>query len=390
MKFSIKSLLLFSILLSSPLFLTACGSSDSTQNSGEHRAGIVLEEFLYKETEFPQCHSASLIELEGGELLATFFGGTRERHPDVEIRIARKKPGEEWTEPVSVADGVQPDGTRLPTWNPVLFQPEGGDLMLFYKIGPHPSKWWGMVKTSTDGGHTWSEAEKLGEDLIGPVKNKPIQLEDGSIIAGSSTEGDGWKVHVERSTDGGNSWDIIGPLNDPENVDAIQPTLLTYPNGDIQMLSRTHHEKGGYIYETWSKDGGLTWSNMEPTVLPNNNSGIDGVTLEDGRQILVYNHSTRTQPKMGHKGRGIINVAVSEDGKKWEAALALDYLDESGKQFSYPAIIQTSDGLVHILYTWHRVRIKHIVIDPDKLETFPIEEGEWPTNKIPFITSTEK
>lgn len=355
----------------------------------EHKAGIVLEEFVYKKADFPQSHSATLLELDNGELLCAFFGGTRERHPDVEIRLSRKKKNGKWSAPVSIADGVQAEGDRLPTWNPVLFENSKGEIFLYYKVGPSPSEWWGMFKTSDDGGHTWSEGEKLGKDIIGPVKNKPIQLSDGSILSGSSTEDKGWQVHLERSTDGGKNWEFIGPINNPERIGAIQPTLLTYPDGSIQMICRTRSEVE-HLAESWSTDGGLTWSKMELMELPNNNSGIDAVTLKDGRHMLVYNHSTRTQPGMGRKGRGVLNVAISEDGKNWDAALVLDYLDEQDKQFSYPAIIQTSDGLVHIAYTWHRKRIKHIVIDPAKLETYPIENGEWPAKEIPLITSQEK
>jgi predicted neuraminidase len=122
---------------------------------------------------------------------------------------------------------------------------------------------------------------------------------------------------------------------------------------------------------------------MQPMVLPNPNSGIDGVTLADGRQLLVYNHSTRNQPGMGHKGRGILNVALSRDGKKWQAALVLDYEDRQGRQFSYPSVIQTADGLVHIVYTWHRERIRHVVLDPAKLQTVPMPNGQWPESIRP-------
>ena len=157
------------------------------------------------------------------------------------------------------------------------------------------------------------------------------------------------------------------------------------------MLCRTsngeHRER---IAESWSMDEGRTWTPMELTDLPNNNSGLDAVTLQDGRQLLIYNHSTRAQEHMGHKGRGVINLAVSQDGKDWEAALVLDYIDEPEKQYSYPAIIQTADGLVHAVYTWHRERIKHVVIDPDQLVTYPIINGEWPENKIPLVLSTEE
>ena len=126
---------------------------------------------------------------------------------------------------------------------------------------------------------------------------------------------------------------------------------------------------------------------MKAANLPNNNSGIDAVTLKDGRQLLVYNHATRTQAGMGHKGRGVLNGAVSKDGKNWEAALVLDYIDLPEKQFSYPAVIQSADALVHIVYTWHRTRIKHVVIDPAKLQTFPMDNGKWPFDKIPLVKS---
>lgn len=393
---SSKKISHFTGIIIAALIISSCETSKKSekqsttpQQSQEHRYGIVLEEFIYTKADFPQCHSATLVELENGDLLCSFFGGTKERHPDVEIKLSRKKPKGTWSTPKSIADGVQEDGERLPTWNPVLFQNSKDTLSLYYKIGPSPSTWWGMQKISTDGGHKWSHAIKLEDHIIGPVKNKPILLEDGTILSGSSTEDNGWQVHVERSTDGGKSWDIIGPLNDADTLGAIQPTLLTYSDGSIQMLSRTRTEVE-HISETWSKDNGKTWSEMSLTKLPNNNSGLDAVTLKDGRQLLIYNHSTRKQEGMGHKGRGVLNLAVSKDGKNWEAALVLDYLDQPEKQFSYPAIIQTKDGLVHIAYTWHRKRIKHVVVDPDKLVTYPIIDGKWPTDKIPLITSTTK
>ncbi len=387
-KFTINFLII-SILTASPLLFAGNIPIDTLEKPGKHRAGILLEEFVYTKADFPQCHSATILELEDGELLCSFFGGTHERHPDVEIKLSRKPVGGTWSAPISVADGVQSESERLPTWNPVLFQGQQDEIMLFYKVGPSPSEWWGLVKTSKDDGHTWSKAQKLGKELIGPVKNKPIQLADGTILAGSSTEGNGWSIHVERSTDHGKSWDFIGPINDADKVGAIQPTLLTHPDGRIQMLSRTRSEVE-YISQNWSEDGGLTWSALEASTLPNNNSGLDAVTLQDGRHLLIYNHSTRSQPGMGHKGRGVLNLAVSKDGVNWDAALVLDYLDEEGKQFSYPAIIQTSDGLVHMVYTWHRERIKHVVIDPDQLETFPIVDGQWPSDQIPLIENTKQ
>lgn len=362
--------------------------AQSKETPTKHTNGIVLEEFLYQQADFPSCHSVTLVELENGELLATYFGGTYERHPDVEIRLQRKLADGTWTPPISVANGIQPDGKRFPTWNPVIFQPKGGELMLYYKVGPNPREWWGEFITSTDDGYTWSTPKKLEGKLLGPIKNKPVQLSDGTILSGSSNEKGGWKAHLERSIDGGKTWTYIGPFNDGKKIGAIQPTLLIHSDKEIQMLCRTKDEKDGKITETWSHDGGLTWSEMTLTTLPNNNSGLDAITLKDGRHLLIYNHSTRKQKGMGHKGRGVLNLAVSKDGKNWEAALIIDYIDLPEKQYSYPSIIQTSDDLVHVIYTWHRERIKHVVIDPDKLVTYPIVNGQWPFDKIPLVESS--
>ncbi|MDH7599411.1 MAG: exo-alpha-sialidase [Sedimentisphaerales bacterium] len=354
-------------------------TTPTEDKSTARRPGLILEEFVFTDAPFASCHAATIAQVPGN-LICAFFGGTAEGDPDVGIWVNHKVDGR-WTQVQKVADGIQSPQLRYPTWNPVLFQPKGGDLILFYKVGPSPSRWWGMVTTSSDGGWTWTPPRPLqdrqGGALIGPVKNKPIQLDDGTILAPSSREDNGWRVHIEASLDNGRTWEsLTGPINDPNQLPAIQPTLLRYPDGRIQMLCRSGSI--GKILTSWSCDGGKTWSAMQPTVLPNPNSGIDAITLSDGRQLLVYNHSTRNQPGTGHKGRGILNVALSHNGRDWQAAMVLEYLDSPESQFSYPAAIQTPDGLVHIVYTWHRKRIKHVVLDPAKLQSVSMPDGHWP------------
>lgn len=232
---------------------------------------------------------------------------------------------------------------------------QGGAALLFYKVGPKPNSWWGMLMTSSDSGQSWSKPVRLPEGILGPIKNKPVVLSDGSLLCPSSTEDDGWRVHLERTTDLGRTWTRIGPLNDGQEFAAIQPSVLFHPANTLQIVCRSRQ---GKVVEAWSTDGGATWGPMQATALPNPNSGIDAVTLADGRAILIYNHTPR--------GRSPLNVALSADGKSWQAGPVLE--SEPG-EYSYPAVIQTADGRVHVMYTWKRQRIKHAVIDPAKIRT---------------------
>lgn len=309
---------------------------------------LVSSEFIYETAPFPQCHASTIVETAGG-LVAAWFGGTAERNPDVGIWVSRQENGK-WTTPVEVANGVQSPELRHPTWNPVLFQPSGGPLYLFYKVGPSPSTWWGMAMSSTDGGRSWSRPARLADGILGPIKNKPVQLANGDILAGSSTENSGWQVHFERSSDGGRTWTSTPPLNDGQTIPAIQPSILIHPGGRLQAVGRT---RVGKIFETFSEDQGKTWTPLALTSLPNPSAGIDAVTLRDGRFVIVYNHTAT--------GRSPLNVAISRDGKTWDPALVLE--DVAGQEFSYPAVIQTRDGRVHVTYTWHRTRIRHAVLD---------------------------
>jgi predicted neuraminidase len=324
--------------------------------------GVVSAEFIFEKAPFPQCHASTVVETKGG-LVAAWFGGTREKNPDVGIWVSRQEEGR-WTAPVQVADGKQADGKQQPCWNPVLFRPKDGPLLLFYKVGPDPGAWWGLLRTSDDGGKTWSDAHRLPDGILGPIKNKPVQLPGGDLLCPSSTEDRGWRVHFERSADGGKTWTATAPLNDGKELAAIQPSILVHPDGRLQAMGRTKQKK---LFEVRSEDGGKTWGRMSLTALPNPNSGIDAVTLADGRHLLVYNHTTR--------GRTPLNVAVSDDGKAWRAAAVLE--SEPG-EYSYPAVIQAADGLVHVTYTWKRERIKHVVLDPKKLVLRLIEDGQWP------------
>ncbi|KAA3618973.1 MAG: sialidase [Calditrichaeota bacterium] len=328
-------------------------------------SAIIISEFIFEleNAPTPECHASTIAEADG-KLVAAWFAGTKEKNKDVGIWIALHD-GEKWSSPVEVINGVQLDGTRYPCWNPVLFQPEDQPLMLFYKVGPNPREWWGMVMSSDDGGKTWSEPEQLADGILGPIKNKPIQLANGDLLSPTSTEHDGWKVQIERSSDLGISWSTTGDLNDGKKIGAIQPTILSYADNRLQLLCRTEN---GFISECWSENDGETWGPMTAMDLPNPNSGIDGVTLSDGRQLLIYN------PTGGKWGARVpLTVAVSEDGKKWTPLFDLEPVTDPNtvddEEYSYPSIIQTADEQIHVVYTWNRKSVRHVVLDPRKLNS---------------------
>lgn len=321
-------------------------------------SALVLQEFIFEEGPTPSCHASTIAETPEG-LVAAWFGGKEEGASDVAIWCSQKKSGR-WSKPVAVATGKTSDGKQFPCWNPVLFQIPGGDLLLFYKVGPNPREWWGLLKRSSDGGKPWSGPEELPKGILGPIKDKPVLLKNGTLLCGSSDEKGGWRVHMEMTSDFGKTWSRTPDLNNPVRVQAIQPTILTYGADSLQILCRTRSKR---IYSSWSHDQGKTWSPLEPTELPNPSAGVDAVSLADGRQLLVYNHSDHA--------RVPLSVAVSKDGLHWRRVLDLEPAVVNGKkvqgEFSYPAVIQTSDGLVHVTYTWRRKKIKHVVLNPAKI-----------------------
>ena len=323
--------------------------------------GFVSEDFVFTTARFPQCHASTICETTRGVVVA-WFGGTKEKAKDVGIWVSYHD-GNRWSAPKEWANGVQHDGLRHPCWNPVLYQPPGdAPTLLFFKVGPSPSTWWGEMIASYDRGRTFRQRRRLPEGIDGPVRCKPILLRDGqTLLCGSSTEYDGWRVHFEKVNllDGQphGTWRRIGPINPADEFNAIQPTFLRHADGRLQVLCRTRES---VIATSFSEDDGETWSKMEATNLPNPNSGIEVITLNDGRHLLIYNHLG--SGKTGWGRRGLLNLAISEDGQQWRKVAVLE--QEEKAEFSYPAIIQTKDGLVHMTYTWKRQRIKHAIVDP--------------------------
>ncbi|WP_229668730.1 sialidase family protein [Edaphobacter acidisoli] len=322
-------------------------------------------------TSFPSSHASTIVELKNGDLMAAWFGGTHERAPDVAIWSSRNVHGV-WSQPIELAR--EPN---IPEWNPVLFHTKDGKLWLYYKVGPSPGEWSARRMFSTDEGLTWSKPEQLPAGLLGPIRAKPLVLPDGTIVAGTSFEAyKTWAAWVERSTDDGKTWAKIGPITispavdeattpapDPKpgdpgfdakskgprhTVGIIQPSIVSLGGRHLRMYARSQ-TIASKIAVADSIDNGLTWTQARFLDLPNNNSGIDAVRLKDGRIVLIFNDTTR--------GRSPLNLAVSRDGEHFHIFTTLE---NTPGEFSYPALIQATNGDLLMTYTWNRKTIKFI------------------------------
>jgi predicted neuraminidase len=323
-------------------------------------------EFIFTEAPFASSHASTVIELQNGDVLASWFGGSGEGHPDVAIWTARRS-GDKWGAPIEAVR--EPN---IATYNPVLFYTKDRRLWLYYKFGAHPMSWTAGRMSSTDEGNHWSTPEHLPAGLYGPIRAKPLVMADGAIVSGTSVESyRSWAVWIERSTDSGKSWTKSGPItvapglaskdaqgSAPAAVPGssewdrtegiIQPSVVSLGGNRLRLYARST-SRTAKICIADSSDAGVTWTQARPIDLPNPNSAIDAVALRDGRVVLVYNHTVR--------GRSPLNLAVSRDGAAFRMFQTLE--DQPG-EYSYPAMIQAANGDLLITYTWNRKRIKYV------------------------------
>ncbi len=336
--------------------IEAGGQSLDLSHYGDYlRDRLTIHEHAFGDVRpFPQCHASTLVQLANNRFLVAYFAGTRERDQDVGIWISERWQGR-WLPPrmlVKMKD--------QPHWNPVLFKSPAGPLLLYFKIGSSITTWRSWMMCSDDGGHNWSEPRELMPDdpvARGPVKNKPIVLRDGTVLApGSDEREDVWRPFVDVSHDGGLTFtpgDLL-PVQEELIIGkgVIQPTLWESQHNHVHMLLRS---TCGRICRADSNDGGRTWSDIYPTDLPNNNSGFDLAVLDSqGTLALVYNPVAGDAANAGNGPRTPLSVALSFDnGITWPRSMDLE-TEEA--EYSYPAIISTARGMA-ISYTWRRQRI---------------------------------
>lgn len=317
-------------------------------------ANEAVSEFIFDSAPFPSCHASTVVELANGDLMSAWFGGTGEGKPDVAIWASQRVAGK-WAEPAEMVREPQ-----TPCWNPVLFYTKDRRLWLYYKFGTSPSQWAAGRKYSDDHGNSWSAVEHLPAGIYGPIRAKPLVLEDGTIVSGSSVESfRSWAAWIERSTDGGKTFSRIGPITVPDvsrrsddgksTHGLIQPSVISLGGKKLRMYARSTQDIGRVCVAD-STDGGVTWTQAHLLDVPNPNSGIDALALRDGRVVLVYNNTV--------KGRSPLNLAVSRDAEKFAMFRTLE--DTPGEEFSYPNVIQGKDGDLHIVYTWRRKKIRYV------------------------------
>ena len=306
----------------------------------------MLKEQIFSSAPFAECHASSVLALRDGGFAAVWFGGSKEGNDDVGIWGAVRRGA--WSAPVLLAKV-----SEEPHWNPVLFRDAAGRIMLFFKVGKTIADWRTFRLVSDDEAGRWSEPVELvpGDRTggRGPVKNKPLLLADGAILAPGSVECGEWRSFTDRSTDGGRTWTRSALIDmtprGGRKPGAIQPALWESLPGCVHMLLRTD---AGELFRSDSADGGRSWCTAYPAGLPNNNSGIDLARLADGTLVLAANLSGEN---WGPRNRLALRFS-GDGGAGWSEPYLLE--GEAEGEFSYPAVIPLSGDGFAVTYTWKR------------------------------------
>lgn len=313
-------------------------------------------------------HSATMTETPDGRLRAVWFQGSREGGPDVALYTSvYDRAAKAWSTPKELVGREQAGieiGRRLKTiGNPVLFTDRSQRTWLFF-VTVSFFGWSGgdiNFKYSDDSGQTWSTAKRLQLSPVPHsgtlVKGTPFEYADGTIGLPVYRSYDQYSypelVHIDR--DG----TVLGRVTMSDGVrGGLQPSVIPLNETDAVAFLRYNGDDPKRILRINTSDGGRTWTKPVKLDLPNPDSAVAALLLHDGSIILVFNNSTQY--------RNVLTMAISSDlGVTWKVIHAFDSDGDANlnDERSYPDLFMTTNGEIHLLYTWKRLKIRHIIFN---------------------------
>jgi predicted neuraminidase len=320
-------------------------------------------------------HAANLLVLPNGDLLLTYYAGIYERGADESIVLSRLAKGSsKWTEPVVVSHHAD-----WANQNPLLFLAPDKSVWLFHTTqrGGHDQQHdivYGLK--STDQGHTWSEPITVFPQEGLYTRQPVVVLQNKWLFpvyhsAGGSITSNAQKDHsyVEVSSDSGATWK---ECDIPGSGGYVQMNIVSISRDHLIAFYRSRF--ADWIYKSESSDG-CNWSAPEATTLPNNNASIQAVALKNGHLAMIFNN-TQAELKPEHAdtaSRRILSLALSEDGgKTWpwirdveNPLITEPILPLEDAEYSYPSIVQSADGMIHVAYTFRRETIKYMTFSEE-------------------------
>jgi predicted neuraminidase len=337
---------------------------------------IFTSQFIFGPTRrFPASHAANLAVLPEGHLGFVCFRGQVEGSADNIISMQTLSGDGTWSRPRVVVD--DPEGAA---GNAVLMPLPDGRVALFYVLSHvEPAGRWAnsliYFRFSEDNGKTWGERRALTEEFGFLCRQPGLILANGEWLLPAydnrvgSAQSPGIGCHegsVWVSADSGKNWRRYGRM--AADAGTAQPSVVEIRPGHLRAWLRTRNFWNGenpawaFIYRSESFDNGRNWTRPQPTLLPNNNSSIQVCRLKSGALALVYNHQSGRM-------RSPLNIALSYDnGENWPVMREIEPFSPEGNEYSYPAIAQTPDGLIHVAYTYLRTHMKHVVVDQEWIE----------------------
>lgn len=311
-------------------------------------------------------HASSITELDNGDLLLAFYGGSGEYESETAVFGARLARGSDrWSNPAVLATSPM-----VAMGNPVIWQAPDGRTWLFFVVRPGPT--WSTsrigAKISEDRGHTWSDTFMVTYDEGTMVRSRPVALADGHYLlpiyheTGANpdwTAPDTSSIFLRFDPET-REWSRSNPVY--SRMGNLQAAVVELAPGHLLALCRRggDYEPGndGYVVRTESRDAGKTWTPGVETEFPNPNAAVELIKLRSGTLLFVYNHSMDERSPLRA-------VASTDGGRTWPRQL--DLASGAGS-FSYPTAIQTTNGRVHVTFTSDdRTVLRRAIFNEDDL-----------------------